>query len=74
MIVPADLEFAQLHKILQAVSGWRNYRLHDFIFFAEEKCVPVARLVPVEEGLYYDEQVIFERNILYLSFFRSTNV
>ena len=31
--------------------------------------VPVARLVPVEEGLYYDEQVIFERNILNLSFF-----
>lgn len=33
IIVPADIEFAGLHKVLQSVFGWQNYHLYDFTIF-----------------------------------------
>ncbi|WP_366924329.1 plasmid pRiA4b ORF-3 family protein [Metallumcola ferriviriculae] len=58
IIVPADLEFARLHKVLQSVFGWKNYHLYDFTIFDGNKRLPVARIVPFEDDLEYDEHAI----------------
>ena len=58
IIVPADLEFARLHKVLQFVFGWENYHLYDFTIFGGNEHKPVARVVPFEDGLEYDDDAI----------------
>lgn len=30
MLVPVDLTFAQLHKVIQAAMGWEDYHMHEF--------------------------------------------
>ncbi len=57
IIVPSNLEFAQLHKVLQSVFDWKNYHLYDFTIF-DGNNKQVARLVPFEEDLEYDEGAI----------------
>jgi len=56
IIVPADLEFARLHKVLQSVFDWGNYHLYDFAIFDNDKRIPVVRIVPFEDDLEYDEE------------------
>ncbi len=34
IIVPADIKFDRLHKVLQSVYGWRNYHEYEFTFFS----------------------------------------
>lgn len=58
IIVPADLEFARLHKVLQSVFGWENNHLYDFAIFSDNKHKPVARIVPFEDDLEYDTDAI----------------
>lgn len=58
LIVPADLEFSRLHKILQSVFGWRNYHLYDFAVFDENTEKSIARIVPFEEDLEYDKDAV----------------
>ncbi len=58
LIVPADIEFKRLHKVLQTVFGWKNYHLYDFVVFDNEMSEPCARLVPDEESLDYDENAV----------------
>ena len=58
IIVPADLEFARLHKVLQSAFGWENCHLYDFAFFGRNKHKPVARIVPFEDDLEFDEDAI----------------
>lgn len=58
IIVPADIEFSRLHKVLQSVFDWKNYHLYDFTIFDGNKRVPAARIVPFEEDLDYDEDAI----------------
>lgn len=58
IIVPADLEFERLHKILQSVFGWKNYHLYDFTILDGNKHLPVTRMVPFEDDLEYDEHAI----------------
>lgn len=54
IIVPADITFLQLHKVLQAAFGWKDYHLFDFWLFErkgqEEASV---ELVVSEEDLEY---------------------
>jgi len=65
IIVPADIEFALLHKVVQSVFDWKNYHLYDFAIFDGNNHIPVARLVPFEEDLDYDEgAILMERHIL----------
>lgn len=58
IIVPADLEFARFHKVLQSVFGWENHHLYDFTIFDGNTRKPVARIVPFEDDLEYDEDAI----------------
>lgn len=58
IIVPADLEFTRLHKVLQSVFSWENYHLYDFTMLGGDKRNPVARIVPFENDLEYDTDAI----------------
>lgn len=58
IIVPADLEFTRLHKVLQSALNWEDYHLYDFTIFDENECQPAVRLVPSEEDLEYDEDAL----------------
>lgn len=55
LIVPADLEFTRLHKVLQSVYCWKNYHLYDFAVLDEETGQSVTRLVTSEEALEYED-------------------
>lgn len=58
IIVPADMEFAGLHKVLQSVFNWDNYHLYDFTIFGKKKSRRAARIVPFADDLEYDEDAI----------------
>ena len=62
LIVPADIEFANRHKLLQRVFDWKNCHLHDFTVFDDKKRKPVARIVMSEEDLSYDSDAVLEDN------------
>ena len=60
LIVPADIAFADLHKLLQRVFNWKNYHLHDFTVYDDEKQKPVARMVMRGDDSLYDGDAILE--------------
>ncbi len=65
LIVPANIEFSQLHKVLQSVFEWENYHLYDFTIYSNSKRKQVARIVSSEEDLRYDKDaILMERHIL----------
>ncbi|AHM57730.1 hypothetical protein EAL2_808p02250 (plasmid) [Peptoclostridium acidaminophilum DSM 3953] len=69
LIVPADLEFAQFHKVLQYVFNWNNYHLYDFAIIDEKTKNTAARLVPTEEDLEYDESAVLMEGHTLAEFF-----
>jgi len=73
IIVPADLEFARLHKVLQSVFDWKSCHLYDFTILDGSKHIPVARLVPFEEDLDYDEGAILMEGHILSEFFPEHN-
>ena len=59
IIVPADIEFRHLHNLLQHIFDWENYHLYDFTdSWGRNMAEPIARLVPFQEDLNYDEKAI----------------
>ncbi|QAT40649.1 plasmid pRiA4b ORF-3 family protein [Clostridium sp. JN-9] len=62
IIVPADIQFKQLHKVLQSVFEWKNYHLYDFTVFDKGSNKMTARIVPSEEDLEYDNEAILMGN------------
>lgn len=62
IIVPANLEFARLHKVLQAVFGWENRHLYNFTILDCNKGKPIARIVPFEDDLEYNENAILMKS------------
>lgn len=60
LIVPADIELANLHKLLQRVFDWKNCHLHDFTVFDDKKRTPVASIVMCEEDLSYSDDAVLE--------------
>lgn len=65
LIVPANIELSQLHKVLQYMYGWENCHLYDFSIFSDNKREPVVRIVPSEEELEYDKDaILLEHHIL----------
>ncbi len=63
VIVPANLEFVRLHKLLQSVFGWQNCHLYDFTFFDGKNRTPVARIVPFEDDLEFDENATLMKGL-----------
>lgn len=68
IIVPADLEFTCLHKVLQSVFNWEDYHLYDFTVFADNEDQPAVRLVPSEDDLDYDEDALLMKGHLLSEF------
>lgn len=58
LIVPADISFQRLHKVLQKVFDWKDYHLYDFAVFDNSGKAVSARLVPDEESLSYDDNAV----------------
>ncbi len=58
LIVPADLKFAQFHKVLQYVFAWKNYHLFDFVLIDEKTKKTIFRMVPTEEDMECDESAV----------------
>lgn len=54
IIVPANIRFTKLHRALQSVFDWENRHLYRFII-KDDYGALVAKLVPFEEDLEYDE-------------------
>jgi len=60
MIVPANIKFAELHKLMQNVFDWKNCHLHDFKIIDDKTGETVERIVMSEEDLFYDEEAVLE--------------
>lgn len=54
IIVPANITFHQMHRVLQRIFDWENMHLFDFAVFGEDPYKPAVRLVPFEDDLDYD--------------------
>jgi len=37
IVVPAHMTFNRLHKVLQVAFGWKDYHLHEFFVYSDEK-------------------------------------
>jgi len=61
IIVPADLDFTRLHKVLQSVFNWEDCHLYDFSVFTDNEDQPAVRLVPSEDDLEYDEDAVLTK-------------
>ncbi len=62
LMVPADIEFTQLHGVLQDVFSWKRCHLYDFAVFNEKKRDPVAHLVASEDIIEFDGRAILMDN------------
>lgn len=58
LIVPVNMEFQHLHKVIQSVYHWKNYHLYNFAVFDGKNCEPVVKLVQSEEDLGYTENAV----------------
>ena len=59
LLVPADIDFGYLHKILQQIFNWRDYHLYDFAVYDKSMQKIIMRLVPFFEDLEYDQNAKF---------------
>jgi hypothetical protein len=71
LVVPLNMTFSKLHKVLQAAFGWKDYHLHEFYIYNESKCNlsinhsayhkesnrPVINLVCSEEAFQYPNEI-----------------
>lgn len=55
IMVPANMDFWRLHKLLQKAFGWKGSHLYEFAIFAHRRSAPILRLVPFEEDLGFDD-------------------
>lgn len=58
LIVPDDIPFQKLHKVLQQVFDWKNHHLYDFAVFDDGRKGASIHLVPDEESLSYDNDAV----------------
>lgn len=58
IIVPQDMSFHHLHRLLQAVFNWKDYHLYDFAVPGQNKQGPGVRLVASPEDLEWDESAV----------------
>ncbi len=76
IVMPVDISFNKLHKVLQAAFGWQGYHLHEFYIFGDETFnndffinhsgyhkegyKPILNLVCDEEAFEYENDVPME--------------
>ncbi|MEF9922933.1 MAG: plasmid pRiA4b ORF-3 family protein [Anaerovoracaceae bacterium] len=58
IIVPANIQFTKLHKVLQSAFDWKSCHLYDFAVYDKNNDNLITRIVPFEEDLAYDEGAI----------------
>lgn len=58
VIVPANISFYDLHKVIQEVFNWKDYHLYNFTIFRNKNKRDYERVVPCEESLEYDDRAI----------------
>lgn len=65
IIVPANLSFHNLHKIIQNVYDWQGYHLYEFSVLENNREAEHAKLVAFEESLeYYDNAIVMDQHQL----------
>ena len=65
VLVPADISFETLHRVIQSAFGWQDYHLFEFEMKDEKSGKVIKRIVPREEDLeYHEEAEIMEGRIL----------
>lgn len=62
ILVPANLSFTDLHKVIQNLFDWHNSHLYDFSVINQETGDKVLRLVPFEEDLEYDDSAVMMKD------------
>ena len=76
LMVPLNITFKQLHKVLQAAFDWKDYHLHEFYIYdkkvsaddlsffdypyLEDSFKPIVNLVCSEEAFYYENEIPME--------------
>jgi hypothetical protein len=68
LIVPADIAFSDLHKLIQQVFGWKNHHLHDFSI-VDDRNTCISRLVMTDEDLSYEPDAILETGLKLSNYF-----
>lgn len=73
LVVPVNISFAKLHQVIQAAFGWKDYHLHEFYIYGEEKTDisninhsgyhkdglrPIICLIGSEEDLEYQDDYV----------------
>lgn len=65
IIVPSGITLTKLHKVLQHVFDWKNYHQYTFTVFYKDKNIPKTELVPSNEFIENDDNVVLiEKHIL----------
>lgn len=61
IVVPSNLNFYQLHKIIQNIFEWRDCHYHQFVLKRDERGVPLNMIQPVlmqdEDYAYFDKRI-----------------
>ncbi|HZK10252.1 MAG TPA: plasmid pRiA4b ORF-3 family protein [Clostridia bacterium] len=68
IIVPANLEFIKLHKILQSIYNWKDYHLYDFVIMDDKDPEAATLIVPYEEDLEYNEDAVLMKGLVLSDF------
>ncbi|VDN48366.1 conserved protein of unknown function [Petrocella atlantisensis] len=58
ILVPANLSFTNMHKVIQKLFDWSNYHLYNFTVFNQLTGDKELSLVPFMEDLEYDSSAI----------------
>ena len=62
IIVPAHMQLATFHNVLQSIFDWKNYHLYDFCVFDNNTNELIKRIVPFEDDLEFDNNAILMEN------------
>lgn len=62
ILVPANMSFENMHKVIQNIFDWRNYHLYDFALYNQETGDRELCLVASEEDLQYDDSAVIMKD------------
>ncbi len=62
VLVPADMSFENMHKVIQYIFDWKSYHLYDFALYNQETGERELCLVALEEDLQYDDRAVIMKD------------